>query len=120
YHAKSHIGGTAHGRPSGRRLASTSLARRFLALHQPPIPIRNQPFPLLLLTTRPDDGDATFQVARLAQAEDVAAVAGGAVAAAALVEAGLLAIPHVEDDLGAHDVAMALADQFDAEPMFLA
>src|SRR5438128_1067685 len=87
-----------------------------LPLHQDVVAIAAQVGPLLATAVGPHNLEA-IDAFRLAEPEDVPAIGGRSVAAAALGEAGLRAAAGLDGDARAHDVGVIGAAQLDAQPM---
>src|SRR5262249_37155353 len=87
-----------------------------LALDETVVAVGGQVVPVLLLAVGPGDGQPA-DLGRLAQAEDVARVAGRGVAAAPLGGAPLGAAAGPQADAGADPAAVVLADQLHAQPV---
>src|SRR5581483_12180289 len=86
------------------------------AFHHSPVAVHRRDFIRLLLARRPHHLQLQVLALVRAEAEDMAAVAGGSVAAASLGEARLLAAACLDDDAGADDVGIGRPGQLDAQP----
>ena len=100
--------------------AHSSIQRRraHLRLNESIITVRRQICPLLPFAVRPNDREP-IDLRRLVQSEDVAAIGGGSVTAAALGKVPLRLSLVLQDQFGPHYVGMVPPHEFDAQPMIV-